>query len=177
MDKGKNGGYTFMAINIAEQSVVDSYKIVHEVTGGTTTAFPTSFPFGSIVSGDINLLAPEWGGAGRETKGYHLEVLFTGKPAGSGTIVVAGIAPQGPVEQISSLVITVGNVVETGDWRIVDTIIPTSVHLSGCSIAVADSGNNRPTKFGFDALGLWIINFYVTALTTTTDIRIYARIL
>lgn len=176
MDKVKNGGYSFMAINIAEQSVVDSYKIVHTVTGGTTTAAPTAFPFG-VTSGDIDFLEAKWGGLGRETKGYNLEVLITGKPAGSGTIVITGAAEGGPEEQICSLAITVGAVVETATWRIVDTIVITSVHLAECSIVVADSGNSRPTKIGFDNIGYRYINFYVTALTTTTDIRIYARIL
>lgn len=165
-----------MSINIAEQTVVDSYKIVHTVTGGTTTAFPTSFPFGSITSGDINFLAPEWGGKGTETKGYRLEILVTGKPAGSGTIIVAGIAPGGPIEHTTSLAVTIGSVVETGDWRLADTIDLTSTHLAACSILVADSGNSRPAKFGLDAIGYQFLKFYVTSLTTTTDIRIYARI-
>lgn len=159
----------------AEQSIVDSYEIVHAVTGGTTTAAPTAFPFG-IVLGDINLLDPNYGGKGNETKAYRLALLFTGKPAGSGTIVITGAADAGPEEPICSLAITVGSVVETGDWRWVDTITLTSYHLAACSIVVADSGNSHPTKLGFDAIGYKYIRFYVTSLTTTTDIRIYARI-
>lgn len=166
-----------MAINNAEQSVVDSYTIVKTVTGGTTTSAPTAFPF-TKTSGDIDLLsANKYRGAGAETKAYRLAMLITGKPAGSGTIVITGACEGGPEEQICSLAITVGAVVETDDWRIVDTIILTSVHLAECSIVVADSGNSRPTKLGFDAIGYRFINFYVTSLTTTTDIRIYARIL
>ena len=165
-----------VAINTAEQSVVDSYNIVHEVTGGTTTAAPTAFPFG-VTSGDIDLLEAKWGGRGQETKGYNLALLVTGKPSGSGTIVITGAAEGGPEEQICSLAITVGSVVETDDWRIVDTIVITNVHLAEKCIVVADSGNSRPVKIGFDAIGYRYIKFYVTALTTTTDIRIYARIL
>lgn len=165
-----------MAINIAEQSVVDSYNIVKTVTGGTTTAAPTAFPFG-VTSGDIDLLSANYGGAGKETKAYRLALLITGKPAGTGTIVITGAAEGGPEEQICSLAITVGSVVETGAWRIVDTIDLTSAHLAGCSILAADSGNSRPTKVGFDNIGYRYIKFYVTSLTTTTDIKIYARIL
>ncbi len=165
-----------MTIGIAEQSVVDSYEIVHTVTGGTTTAAPTAFPFG-VVSGDIDLLSPNYGGSGSETKAYRLALLFTGKPAGSGTIVVTGAADGGPEEPICSLAVTIGSVVETGDWRWVDTIILTSYHLAGYSISRADSGNSHPTKVGFDAIGYRYIRFYVTALTTTTAIRIYAKIL
>ena len=163
-------------INNAEQSVVDSYNVVKTVTGGTTTAAPTAFPFG-ITSGDIDLLDANYGGKGSETKAYRLALLFTGKPAGSGTIVVTGAADGGPEEPICSLAITVGAVVETGTWRWVDTIALTSYHLAAMSIVRADSGNSHPTKLGFDAIGYRYIRFYVTALTTTTDVRIYARFL
>lgn len=167
-----------MAINIAEQSVVDSYNLVHTVTSGTTTAAPTAFPFG-ITSGDINLLLPEWGGKGSETKAYRLAFLMTAKgtSGGTGTVVITGAAEGGPEEQICSLAITMNAVVETGDWRIVDTIVLTSAHLAACSILAADSGNSRPTKFGFDAMGYRYLNFYATALTNITDLRIYARYL
>ena len=78
-----------MAINIAEQSVVDSYTLVDSVTGSSTDTFPTAFPF-TTTSGDVDLLLPVWGGKGTETKGYRLAILITGKPAGSATVVVAG---------------------------------------------------------------------------------------
>ncbi len=165
-----------MAINNAEQSIIDSYELVKTVDGGTTTAAPTAFPFG-IVSGDIDLLSANYGGAGKETKAYRLAILVTGKPTGTGTIVITGAADKGPEEPICSLAITVGTVVETGTWRWVDTITLTSYHLAGCSIAAADSGNSHPTKVGWDNIGYRYIRFYVTSLTTTTDIRIYARIL
>lgn len=162
--------------NNAEQSIVDTYSLVKTVTGGTTTSAPTAFPFG-ITDGDINLMSPNYGGSGTETKAYRLALLITGKPAGSGTIVVTGAADGGPEEPICSLAITVGAVVETGTWRWVDTIVLTSYHLAEDCIVRADSGNSHPTKVGFDAIGYRYIKFYVSSLTTTTDIRIYARIL
>lgn len=160
----------------AEQSVVDSYNLALSVTDGTTTSVPTAFPFG-IVSGDIDLLNATYGGKGQETKAYHLALLFTGKPAGSGTIFITGAADGGPEEPICSLGVTIGTVVETGDWRWVDTISPTKYHLAVQSFNVADSGNSHPAKVGFDAIGYRYIRFYVPSLTTTTDIRIYARYL
>ncbi len=158
----------------AEQTVIDSYNIVDSVTGGATDTFPTSFSFG-VTSGDMDLLLPQNGGKGEETKAYRLAILITGQPAGSATVVVAGSSPGGPIEQICSFAVTIGSVVETGDWRIADTIILTSFHLAACSILAADSGNSRPTKVGFDAIGYRYIKFYVTSLTTTTDLRIYVR--
>ena len=163
-----------MAINIAEQTVVDSYNLVDFVTGSATDTFPTAFPF-TTTSGDMDLLSSVNGGKGTETKAYRLAVLITGKPAGSATIIVAGASEGGPIEHIASLAVTIGSVVETGDWRLADTIVLTSTHLAACSILVADSGNSRPAKLGFDAIGNRYIKFYVTSLTTTTDIRIYAR--
>ncbi len=165
-----------MALDKAEYSAVDSYNIVKTVTGGTTDTFPTAFPFG-IVSGDIDLLSNVYGGRGGETKAYRLENLITAKgiAGGTGTVIVTGASEGGPREHIGSLAITMNAVVETGDWRIVDTMVLTSTHLAGCSIAVADSGNSRPTKFGADVIGYRFIKFYVTALTDITDLRIYVR--
>ena len=158
----------------AEQTIVDSYNIVDSVTGGATDTFPTSFPF-TTTSGDMDLLLPANGGKGTETKAYRLGILITGQPAGSATVIIAGASEGGPIEHIASLAVTIGSVVETGNWRIADTIVLTPTHLAACSILAADSGNSRPTKVGFDAIGYRYIKFYVTSLTTTTDIRIYAR--
>jgi hypothetical protein len=159
----------------AEQSVVDSYNLVASVTGGTTTSAPTTFPFG-ITSGDIDLLLPRYGGRGNETQAYRLAILITAKPAGTGTIVVTGAASGGLEELIASLAIDCSaDITETGDWVVVDTITLTSYHLAACSIVVADSGNDHPCKVGFDAIGYRYIKFYVTSLTTITDVRIYAR--
>lgn len=158
----------------AEFTAVDSYNIVKTITGSTTDTFPTSFPF-TTVSGDMDLLLPKNGAVGAETRAYRLGILITGQPAGSGTVIVTGACEGGPIEHICSLAVTVGSVVETGDWRLVDEMVLTSTHLAGCSIAVADSGNSRIAKLGFDAIGYRYIKFYVTSLITTTDLRIYVR--
>ena len=165
-----------MAIKNAEFTAIDSYNIVKSTTGGGLDTFPTAFPF-TTTSGDMNLLDALNGGQGGESQAYRLEILMTGQPAGSGTVIVAGGSAGGPIEHIASLAVTIGSVVETGDWRIVDTMTLTSTHIAGCSIAVADSGNSRPTKFSFDAFGYQFIKFYITSLTTTTDLRVYARFL
>ena len=160
----------------AEKSIIGSYSIIKTVTGGTTTAVPTAFPFG-VTSGDMNLLDANFGGVADETRAYRTEILITGKPAGSATIQFTGAAPKGCEEPICSLACTIGSVVETDDWRWVDTIVLTNYHLAEDNILVADSGNSHPCKTGWDNVGLQFLKVYVTSLTTTTDIRIYARIL
>lgn len=161
--------------NNAEYTAIDSYNIVKTITGGTTTAAPTTFPFG-ITSGDIDLLSANYGGAGGETKAYRLAILITAKPAGTGTLVITGASCGGPEEQICSLTLdNTADITETGDFRIMDTMVLDADHLAACSILVADSGNSRPAKLGFDAIGYRYIRFYVTALDTITDLRIYAR--
>ncbi len=160
----------------AEFTAVDSYNIVKTVTGGTTDTFPTAFPFG-ITSGDMDLLSANNGAIGTETRAYRLGILMTAKgtSGGTGTVMVSLASEGGPRELAASLAITMNAVVETGDWRIVDEMVLTSTHLAGCSVAVADSGNSRPTKFGLDVIGQRYPKFYVTSLTNITDIRIYAR--
>jgi len=155
-----------------EHTAIDSYNLVFEADG--LSSAPTSFPLG-VSGGDMDLLSSLYGGTGHETSAYRLEILITGKPSGSGTVVITGACEGGPEEFIASLDITIGSTTESGDWKWADTIALTSYHLSGCSIAVADSGNSRPCKFGFDAVGYRYINFYVPSLTTVTDLRIYAR--
>ncbi len=164
-----------MAINIAEQTVVDSYKLVFTAT--STSSAPTAFPFG-VTSGDIDLLLPQWGGKGTETKAYRLGMLFTGDAAGSATVIITGACEGGPEEQIASINITMNAVVETGAWRIIDTMSLNGIapiHLGACSLLIADSGNSRVAKLGFDALGYRYIRFYPTVLTGITNLRIYAR--
>ncbi len=164
-------------INNAEQSVIGAYKLVY--TGDGTDTDPTtanSFPLG-VTSGDINLLAPEWGGAGTETKGYRLEIIIVADQAGNATLEITGAAPGGPEEYICSLACTIGGTVETGTKRWVEAITLTNYHLASLSCVIGDSGNNHPTKFGFDALGYQFIRFYSTSLTNTTEIEVYARIL
>lgn len=166
-----------MSQSEAEKTIVGSYSIIKTVTGGTTTALPTAFPLG-ITSGDINLLEAKYGGVADETRAYRIAILIATKPAGTGTIIFTGAAPGGCEEPICSLAIdSSADIVESGDWRWVDTITLTNWHLAECSIVRADSGNSHPTKVGWDAVGYQFIKAYVTALTTITDIRIYARIL
>jgi len=159
----------------ADHTAIDSYNIVKEVTGGATDTLLTAFPFG-VTSGDMDLLSAINGGAGEETKAYRLEILVTAKPAGTGTIAITGASEGGPEEMIGIIDIDcTADVVESGDWRVIDVMDLTSYHLNGCGIATADSGNDRVAKFGFDAIGYRYIKFYVTSLTTITDLRIYAR--
>lgn len=162
----------------AEFTIVDSYNIIKTVTGGTTDTFPTSFPFG-VTSGDMDLLSSSNGAIGVETRAYRLGILMTAKgtTGGTGTVMVTGAAEGGPRELISTLSITMNDIVETDDWRIIDTItLPSdAIHLDGFSVAIADSGNSRPSKYGADFIGYRYPKFYVTALTNITDLRIYAR--
>lgn len=165
-----------MSIQIAEQSIVSSYKLVY--TGDGTDTDPTtanSFPLG-VTSGDIDLLSAKWGGSGTETKGYRLEIIIVADQAGTGTLEITGAAPGGPEEYICSLALTIGGTVESGTKRWVEAMTLTNYHLAGFSCVVADDGNNHPTKFGFDAIGYQFIRFYSTALTDTTEIKVYARI-
>lgn len=161
-----------MSIQIAEQSVVSNYRLVY--TGDGSDTEPTAFPLG-ITSGDINLLSPEWGGKGTETKAYRLEMLFLADQAGTGTIAITGASPGGPEEYIASLALTAGGTVETGTNRWVEDITLSSYHLAACSILRADAGNNRVTKFGFDAIGYQFIRFYTTGFSNITWIKVYAR--
>lgn len=164
-------------INNAEQSVVGAYNLVY--TGDGTDTDPTtanSFPLG-ITSGDINLLDAKWGGSGTETKGYRLAIIIVADQAGTGTLEITGASPGGPEEYICSLALTIGGTVETGTKRWVEDMALTSYHLAAENIVVADGGNNHPTKLGFDAVGYQYIRFYNTALASTTEIEVYARIL
>ncbi len=166
-----------MSQSEAEKTIIGSYSIIKTVTGGTTTAAPTAFPLG-VTSGDMNLLAAKFGGVADETRAYRLALLILTKPAGTGTIVFTGAAPGGCEEPICSLAISsAADIVESGDWRWADTIVLTRYHLAENCILVADSGNNHPAKVGWDNIGYQFLRAYVTALTTITDVKIYARIL
>ena len=157
----------------AEYTVVDSYNEVFAATG--TSSVPTAFPFG-ILTGDMDLLAPENDGVAGETKAYRLEFIMKVITAGTGTVAITGAAEGGPEEYICEVDIsTVAAIVESGSFLVVDSMVLRSFHLDGFSIAVADSGNSRVAKLGFDALGYRYIRFYVPTLTTITDLRIYAR--
>jgi len=161
----------------AEKSIIGSYSLIKTITGGTTTAAPTEFPLG-VTSGDIDFKQAKFGGVADETRAYRIAILILTKPAGTGTIVFTGSAPGGPEEPICSLAISsVADIVESGDWRWVDTITLTNYHLAEDNILRADSGNSHPCKVGWDNVGLQFLKAYVTALTTITDVKIYARIL
>lgn len=166
-----------MAIGTAQQTSIDSYNVAYD--GGDITE-PTAFPLG-VKSGDMDLLSPNNGGKGLETKANYIELIITADQAGTGTVLVTGASEGGPEEVIADLNITASTVVETGSRRWIDTITTTPsntvqdpIHLAGCSILVADSGNDRVCKFGFDAIGYRYLRFYPT-LTTITNLKIYAR--
>lgn len=161
-----------MAGEIAKQTYVSSYKLVYD--GGDVTE-PTAFPLG-VKSGDWDLLKAPIPVRGNETKANEVEILITGDQAGTGTVLVTGACEGGPEEAVASLAITVGTVVETSPREWVDTMVLTNLHLSPNACVVADSGNSRIAKFGFDAIGYRYISFYPT-LTTITNIKIYARYL
>jgi len=157
----------------AEFTVVDSYNEVKIITA--TSALPTEFPFG-VTSGDMDLLSANNGAIGTETRAYRLEIIMKGVTAGTATVAITGASEGGPEEHICSMGISsAADVVESGTFRIIDTMTLTSTHLAGCSIAVADSGNDRVAKLGFDAIGYRFIKFYVPTLTTISDLRIFAR--
>ncbi len=156
----------------AKHTHISSYTLVYD---GGDTAEPTAFPLG-VTSGDIDLLSDNWGKSGSETKANELEVIITGDQAGTGTVLITGACEGGPEEAIASLAITVGTVVETSPREWVDTMVLTNRHLSPSACVVADSGNSRVAKFGFDAIGYRYISFYPT-LTTITNLKIYVRFL
>ena len=161
----------------AEKSIIGSYSVIKTVTSGTTTSAPTAFPLG-VTSGDIDFGQAKFGGVADETRAYRIALLILTKPAGTGTIVFTGSAPGGPEEFICSLAISsAAGIVESGAWRWVDTITLTNFHLAEDNILRVDSGNSHPCKVGWDNIGYQFITAYVTALTTITDLKIYARIL
>ena len=162
-----------MPLSDAPKVTIDSYNII--LTGDGTDTIPTAFPVG-VTSGTINLLDVNYGGRGSETKSLYLEMLFALNAAGTGTIEITGASPGGPEEYIASLALSsAGDITESGIWRWADTITLTSRHLSGCGIAVADSGNSRVAKFGVNMIGYQFPKIYSTALGTATSVRVYAR--
>jgi len=161
-----------MSIQTSEQTALSSYRLVF--TGDGTDTFPTAFPLG-VASGDIDLHDAVWGGKGTETKSNRLCMLFLADQAGAATIGLTGACEGGCEEPIASLVLTVGGTVETGSNRWCEAIDLTSYHLAEDCILIADSSNNQPTKFGFDAIGYRYINFYSHTFTNITWVRVYAR--
>ena len=156
----------------AEQTALGSYRLVY--TGDGTDTEPVAFPLG-ITSGDIDLYSPEWGGRGTETKANRLCFLFLADQAGAATVAMTGACEGGCEEYIASLALTAGGTVETGANRWVESITLSAYHLAEESILIADDGNNRPTKFGFDAIGYRFISFYTSGFAGITWVKIYAR--
>ena len=74
--------------------------------------------------------------------------------------MVTGACEGGPEEYIGSVAMTFGGTLESGTDVWCEAMTLTSYHLARTSIPVADSGNNHPTKLGFDAIGYRFINFY-----------------
>ena len=162
-----------MAISNAQFTAIDSYTLIK--TGDGTDTIPTAFPI-TTLTGDINLLTPTYGASGPDTKANYLEMLFTLNAAGTGTIEITGASEGGPEEYICSLALSsAAGIVESGIWKWSDTITLTSYHLSGCGIAIADSGNSRVGKLALDAIGYRFFKLYSTALGTATSVRCYAR--
>lgn len=161
-----------MSVGNAEQTSIESYKLVY--TGDGSDTEPVAFPLG-ITSGDIDLHAPEWGGKGTETKANRLCMLFLADQAGAATVALTGACEGGCEEYIASLALTVGGTVESGTNRWCEDIDLSPYHLSEDCILIADGGNNRPTKFGFDAIGYRFIRFYTSGFVNITWVRIYAR--
>ncbi len=159
-------------INNAEQTVLDSYNLVY--TGDGSDTVPTAFPLG-ITSGDMNLILPENGGAGSETKANRLCFLFLADQAGTAEIFITGACPGGCEEPICALNMTVGGTAESGTNRWVEDATLTSYHLAENCIVLADTGNNQPTKLGFDNIGYQFVSFYTHTFTNVTWIRVYAR--
>ena len=161
-----------MAGDRAKHTHISSYTLVYD---GGDVSEPTVFPLG-VTSGDIDLLGGIYPTHGQETKANELAIIITGDQAGTGTVLITGACEGGPEEAIASLAITIGTVVETSPREWVDTMVLTNLHLSPSAAVVADSGNSRVAKFGFDAIGYRYIGFYPT-LTTITNLKIYARFL
>ena len=159
-----------MSLTEATRTVLSSYTQIY--TGGDLS-IGTAFPLG-VTSGDMDLMTASLGGKGRETQAEHIEMIFVGDQAGSATVIVTGACDGGPEEVIASLAVTFGAIIESGTDVWGDTIVLTNHHLSGNHIHVADSGNSRVAKFGFDAIGYRYISVY-PSLTTTTEIDVYAR--
>jgi len=159
-------------IQNSEQTSLSSYRLVF--TGDGTDTAPTEFPLG-ITDGEIDLHDAAWGGKGTETKANRLCMIILADQAGSGTLAVTGACDGGPEEYIASLVLTVGGTVETGTNRWVETIALTSYHIAEDSILVADNADNHVSKFGFDAAGYRYINFYSSAFTNVTWVKVYVR--
>lgn len=164
-----------MGITEAPRTVLSSYTKIYD---GGTLAFTAPYPLG-ITSGDMDLMTASLGGIGTETQANHVEMIMTVDQIGdTASVIVTGACDGGPEEAIASLAIEASATAptETAPREWVDTMTLTNLHLSGNHIHVADSGNSRVAKFGFDAIGYRYISVYPDVSgSAITNIRIYAR--
>ena len=165
-----------MTIGNAEQTSIQSYKLVY--TGDGADTVPVTWPIGET-SGDIDLHLPEWGCKGDETKSNRLCFLFLANAVGTADLVMMGACQGGPKEHICSLALSAGGGVETGANRWVNIIVVTHEHLAECSILAAGEAGvlNSPAKFGFDAIGYQFISFYTSKFVGVgmSSLKVYAR--
>lgn len=165
-----------MSIQTSEQTSLTSYRLVY--TGDGKDTLPTEWPIG-VTSGDIDLHAPEWGGKGTETKANRLCFLFLANDAGNAVVEITGACQGGPEEYICKLEITFAGCFESaGANRWANIITITSEHLAEDCILLAGhlGAENRPAKFGFDAIGYQFISFYTSGFGNGVKwLKIYAR--
>jgi len=164
-----------MSYNNALQTDISSYGLVFSADFKVTVTAPVAFPLG-ITSGDVDLMNPKFGGHGTETKANRVEILVVGNHAGAADLAITGACQGGPEEYICSIAMTFGGTIESGTDVWCEGMTLTSYHLSGMGIAVADDGNNHPTKLGFDAIGYQFLRFYPSGYAgNTTAFKVYLR--
>jgi hypothetical protein len=159
----------------AEQTSIHAYQLIREVSNSVQEYFPGIFPIGIPDDYNIDLHTPQWGCKGDETKANRLCFLFLADQAGAVTVGLTGAVEGGPEEPICLLDLTFGGTVESGTDVWCEAITLTSYHLAEDAILIADSGNNQPTKFGFDAIGYRYIKTYAYNFVNVTKLNIYAR--
>ena len=164
-----------MSIQIAEQTTLQSYKLVYTSDSKAVDTEPAAFPIGIPSGHHIDLHDASWGGKGTETKANRLCHIFLADQAGNATVFITGACEGGPEEPICSIVLTSGGTVETGTNRWMENGVLTSYHLAEDAIVMADSGNNHPVKLGFDGIGYRYIKYYVFDYTAVTWVKIYTR--
>ncbi len=158
----------------AEQTTIGAYRLVY--TGDGTDTVPTAFPLGMASSdADWDLGVPKYGYVGAESKANRICFLFLADQAGTAVIAINGGCAGGITEPICSLACTVGGTAESGANRWVEDATLTSYHLAEDAIVLADTGNNQPTKLGFDNIGYQFLTFYTHTFVNVTSLKVYAR--
>jgi len=164
-----------MSIQIAEQTTLQSYKLVYTSSSKAPGTVPTAFPIGIPSGHHIDLHDASWGGKGTETKANRLCHLFLTDAAGAATVFITGACEGGPEEPICSIVLGSGGTVESGTDVWMENGTLTSYHLAEDAIVLAGESVNQPCKLGFDAIGYRYIKYYVHTHVTSTWVKIYAR--